>query len=151
MDQMTIYLILAGVFGLFMAWGIGANDVANAMATSVGSGALRIKQAVILAAIFEFAGAYLAGGEVTKTIRKGIVEPDAMGHAGGIAGGRNLAVNCLKKRLAGIYNPLYRRCCCRFCSCRNRYGSGELGQGWNHRDELGGIAITGWYPGIYHF
>ena len=77
MDQMTIYLILAGVFGLFMAWGIGANDVANAMATSVGSGALRIKQAVILAAIFEFAGAYLAGGEVTKTIRKGIVEPDA--------------------------------------------------------------------------
>ncbi len=77
MDQMTIYLILAGVFGLFMAWGIGANDVANAMATSVGSGALRIKQAVVLAAIFEFAGAYLAGGEVTKTIRKGIIEADA--------------------------------------------------------------------------
>ena len=77
MDQMTIYLILAGVFGLFMAWGIGANDVANAMATSVGSGALRMKQAVILAAIFEFSGAYLAGGEVTKTIRKGIVEPEA--------------------------------------------------------------------------
>jgi PiT family inorganic phosphate transporter len=77
MDQMTIYLILAGVFGLFMAWGIGANDVANAMATSVGSKAITIKQAVILAAIFEFAGAYLAGGEVTKTIRKGIVEPDA--------------------------------------------------------------------------
>jgi len=77
MDQMTIYLILAGVFGLFMAWGIGANDVANAMATSVGSGALRIKQAVVVAAIFEFAGAYLAGGEVTKTIRKGIVEADA--------------------------------------------------------------------------
>lgn len=77
MDQMTIYLILAGVFGLFMAWGIGANDVANAMATSVGSGALRMKQAVVLAAIFEFAGAYLAGGEVTKTIRKGIIEADA--------------------------------------------------------------------------
>jgi len=77
MDQMTIYLILAGVFGLFMAWGIGANDVANAMATSVGSGALRLKQAVVIAAIFEFAGAYLAGGEVTKTIRKGIVEADA--------------------------------------------------------------------------
>lgn len=77
MDQMTIYIILAGVFGLFMAWGIGANDVANAMATSVGSGALRMKQAVVLAAIFEFAGAYLAGGEVTATIRKGIVEADA--------------------------------------------------------------------------
>jgi len=77
MDQMTIYLILAGVFGLFMAWGIGANDVANAMATSVGSRAITIKQAVILAAIFEFSGAYLAGGEVTKTIRKGIVDADA--------------------------------------------------------------------------
>ena len=77
MDQMTIYLILAAAFGLFMAWGIGANDVANAMATSVGSKALTIKQAVILAAIFEFLGAYLAGGEVTKTIRKGIVDADA--------------------------------------------------------------------------
>jgi len=77
MDQMTIYLILAGAFGLFMAWGIGANDVANAMATSVGSKAITIKQAIILAAFFEFAGAYLAGGEVTSTIRKGIVEADA--------------------------------------------------------------------------
>ncbi|MFT5260868.1 MAG: PiT family inorganic phosphate transporter [Saprospiraceae bacterium] len=77
MDQTTVYLILAGVFGLFMAWGIGANDVANAMATSVGSRALTVKQAVIIAAIFEFAGAYLAGGEVTKTIRKGIVDTGA--------------------------------------------------------------------------
>ncbi len=77
MDQSTIYLILAGVFGLFMAWGIGANDVANAMATSVGSKALRIGQAIVIAGIFEFAGAYLAGGEVTKTIRKGIVSPEA--------------------------------------------------------------------------
>ena len=76
MDQMTIYIILAGVFGLFMAWGIGANDVANAMATSVGSRALTVKKAIIIAAIFEFAGAYLAGGQVTKTIRKGIIEAD---------------------------------------------------------------------------
>ncbi len=77
MDQSTIYLILAGVFGLFMAWGIGANDVANAMATSVGSKALRIGQAIVIAGVFEFAGAYLAGGEVTNTIRKGIVAPEA--------------------------------------------------------------------------
>jgi PiT family inorganic phosphate transporter len=57
-----------------MAWGIGANDVANAMATSIGSGALTIRQALLVAGIFEFAGAVLAGGEVTKTIRKGMIE-----------------------------------------------------------------------------
>jgi PiT family inorganic phosphate transporter len=74
----VVFLILAGVFGLFMAWGIGANDVANAMATSVGSKALTIKQAIFVAAIFEFAGAILAGGQVTKTIRKGIVDADLL-------------------------------------------------------------------------
>ena len=71
-----IFLILACVFGFFMAWGVGANDVANAMGTSVGSRALTIKQAIVIAMIFEFAGAYLAGGEVTATIRKGIISPD---------------------------------------------------------------------------
>ncbi len=74
MTEFNIYLLLAGAFGLFMAWGIGANDVANAMATSVGSKALTVKKAIIIAAIFEFAGAYLAGGQVTSTIRKGIVD-----------------------------------------------------------------------------
>ena len=67
-------VILAALVGFFMAWGIGANDVANAMGTSVGSKALTIKQAIIIAMIFEFAGAYLAGGEVTSTIRKGIID-----------------------------------------------------------------------------
>lgn len=70
----TIIIIIAALFGFFMAWGIGANDVANAMGTSVGSKALTIKQAVVIAMIFEFAGAYLAGGEVTSTIRKGIID-----------------------------------------------------------------------------
>ena len=72
----TLLIILAGLFGFFMAWGVGANDVANAMGTSVGSKALTIKQAILIAMVFEFAGAYLAGGEVTSTIRKGIVDTD---------------------------------------------------------------------------
>ncbi|HHJ15914.1 MAG TPA: inorganic phosphate transporter [Gammaproteobacteria bacterium] len=74
----TVFLVLAAVFGLFMAWGIGANDVANAMATSVGSRALTIKQAVVIAAVFEFAGAFLAGGQVTKTVRKGIIDANML-------------------------------------------------------------------------
>lgn len=72
----TILILMAGAFGFFMAWGVGANDVANAMGTSVGSKALTIKQAILIAMVFEFAGAYLAGGEVTSTIRKGIVDTD---------------------------------------------------------------------------
>jgi len=74
MEDQLVYLALAGLFGLFMAWGIGANDVANAMATSIGSGALTIRQALLVAAVFEFSGAVLAGGEVTSTIRRGIID-----------------------------------------------------------------------------
>lgn len=85
-ENASLFLILAGFFGLFMAWGIGANDVANAMATSVGSKALTIKHAIIIAAIFEFSGAVLAGGEVTKTIRKGIID------AGGLSATPELLV-----------------------------------------------------------
>ncbi|MBZ0330095.1 inorganic phosphate transporter [Halomonas sp. ANAO-440] len=73
-----IFIILACLFGFFMAWGVGANDVANAMGTSVGSKAITIKQAIIIAVIFEFLGAWLAGGEVTATIRGGIVDPDLL-------------------------------------------------------------------------
>lgn len=72
------FIILACLFGFFMAWGVGANDVANAMGTSVGSKAITIKQAIIIAVIFEFLGAWLAGGEVTETIRKGIIDPAAL-------------------------------------------------------------------------
>jgi PiT family inorganic phosphate transporter len=66
---------IALVFGFYMAWSIGANDAANAMGTSVGSKAVSFKEAVIIAAIFEFSGAFLAGAGVTDTMRKGIIDP----------------------------------------------------------------------------
>lgn len=77
---MEAYLVLtlALVFGLYMAWGIGANDVANAMATSVGSRALTVGQAIMIAAVFEFLGAFLAGGEVTSTVRKDILDVSSL-------------------------------------------------------------------------
>jgi PiT family inorganic phosphate transporter len=74
-----IFLGMACVFGFFMAWGVGANDVANAMGTSVGAGAITIKQAIVIAMVFEFAGAWLAGGEVTSTIRSGIIDIERAG------------------------------------------------------------------------
>lgn len=71
----TLIVVITAIFGLLMAFGIGANDVSNAMGTSVGSGAITPKQAIVIAIIFEFAGAYLAGGEVTETIKSSVVDP----------------------------------------------------------------------------
>jgi PiT family inorganic phosphate transporter len=69
-------LVIGAVLALYMAWAIGANDVANAMGTSVGSGALTITGAVVVAGVLEFTGAFLAGGHVTNTVRKGILDAD---------------------------------------------------------------------------
>lgn len=74
----TAMMIMAVIFGLYMTWGIGANDLANAMGTSVGAGAVSVRQAICIAMIFEFLGAVLAGGHVTKTIRKGIIDPSSI-------------------------------------------------------------------------
>lgn len=72
-----IIVVITAIFGFIMAFGIGANDVANAMGTSVGSGTITAKQAIYIALIFEFFGAYLAGGEVAETIKSGIIATDA--------------------------------------------------------------------------
>ncbi|HJP17435.1 MAG TPA: inorganic phosphate transporter [Nitrospinota bacterium] len=77
----TIILVVAVSFGFYMAWNIGANDAANSMGTSVGSGALTLKQAVIAASVFSFIGAVLLGGDVTNTIRKGMIDPGIFDHA----------------------------------------------------------------------
>lgn len=71
---------LALILGFYMAWNIGANDVANAMGTSVGSKALTLKRAVFLAAILEFSGAFFVGSHVSETIQKGIVDPQIFQH-----------------------------------------------------------------------
>ena len=83
-DQLTWLVVFAAFLAFFAAYGIGANDVANAYATSVGAKSLTIKQAVVLAAIFEFLGAVTMGSSVAKTIRKGIVHADCFAQNPGL-------------------------------------------------------------------
>ena len=78
MSPDTIVLIFATLVGLYMAANIGANDLANAMGTSVGSGALTIRRAVIISIVANLLGAVLAGGHVTNTISKGMINPDLL-------------------------------------------------------------------------
>ena len=74
MPNELILHILVLIIGFYMAWNIGANDVANAMGTSVGAGALTIRRAIILAAIFEFSGAFFCGGNVADTMQRGLID-----------------------------------------------------------------------------
>lgn len=84
MSPTTIILVVAVLGGLYMAWTIGANDVANAMGTSVGSGALTLVAAIVIAGTLEFAGAVLIGSHVTETISKGIVDVSLFEPAGAL-------------------------------------------------------------------
>ena len=81
MDSNLVIILIAAIgCGLYMAWAIGANDVANSMGTSVGAGAVTVGGAIVIAGVFEFLGAFLAGGEVTSTIRKGIIDAEVLQH-----------------------------------------------------------------------
>lgn len=74
MEYGFIFVVLACIVGLWMTWGIGANDLANIMSTAMGSRAISVKQAMIIAIVFEIAGAFLGGNEVSETIRGGIID-----------------------------------------------------------------------------
>lgn len=78
MDHGTLFILLACLFGLIMTWGVGANDLANVMSTSIGSNSITIRQAIIIAILFEFLGAYLGGMQVSNTIRHGIINTDVL-------------------------------------------------------------------------
>src|SRR5579862_9037496 len=75
MEYSVIFILLACGVGLWMTWGVGANDLANIMSTAMGSKALSVRQALFIAIVFEVAGAFLGGSGVTDTIRGGIIEP----------------------------------------------------------------------------
>ena len=111
---MSVSATLLGVgtaSAVFMAWGIGANDVANEFATSIGSKVLTLKKALVLAAVFESCGAILAGSHVSDTIRKGIVDVDlyvnepyllAIGMICALVGGGGVVINCELFQVASI-------------------------------------------------
>ncbi len=81
MDLNLVLQFSALLLGFYMAWNIGANDVSNAMGTSVGSKALSLRRAVFLAAILEFSGAFFVGSSVSETIQKGIIDPVIFEHS----------------------------------------------------------------------
>lgn len=78
MEYGLIFIVLAGVVGLWMTWGVGANDLANIMSTTMGSKALTVRQALIIAIIFEVMGAFFGGSEVSETVRGGIIDLKAV-------------------------------------------------------------------------
>jgi len=78
MEYGLIYIIGAAGLGLLMTWGVGSNDLSNVLSTTMGSKAVKLKHVIIIAIIFEFAGAFLASGSVTNTIRHGIIDLDVL-------------------------------------------------------------------------
>lgn len=80
MNLNELYIILACVFGIMMTWSVGANDLANIMSTTLGSKAISVRTAIIIAIVFEFAGAFLGGSGVSNTLRGGIINTQLLHH-----------------------------------------------------------------------
>jgi inorganic phosphate transporter, PiT family len=80
LDHAFLIIIIALVLGFIMTWGVGANDLANILSTSIGSRSVSVKQALMIAVVFEFAGALLGGSHVTNTIRSGIINASLLSH-----------------------------------------------------------------------
>ena len=78
LEHKILFIFIAALLGFYMTWGIGANDVANAMGTAVGAGGVTIKQTIIIAVVFEFLGAIIAGAHVTNTLQKDIIHLDSV-------------------------------------------------------------------------
>jgi hypothetical protein len=145
--DITFFFLAALAVGFYMAWNIGANDVANSMGTSVGSKAITLRQAVIIAGIFELTGAVFFGKHVTKTIRKGIVDPSQISDPSLVAIGAFSALFAAALWLTfATWKGLPRL----WHSCRRLWHS-ELGQDGKNCCKLGDITTCRRACGIHSF
>ena len=163
----TFYIISAGLSAFFAAYGIGANDLANVFGTSVGSKSLTVRQAIVLASIFEFSGAVLMGSNVNKTIRKGIADPGCFSDNPGLmiygmtvvtlsvgiwlvlASYFEMPVSTTHSCIGGIIGmTLMSRGhrCVIWNYSKNDYGNGTVNMGWENFPWLDGVSeiVVSW-------
>ena len=150
----TFFIALTGLLGLYMAWTVGANDVANSMADAVGSKSVSIRKAIILAAICEFCGAVLVGSHVTQTVRKGIVDPTALASMPNVTAQEGAALLALGMMAALLAAAIWLHIATRFgmpVSTTHSIvgavaGVGVVAAGWSavHWGKLGQI-IASWF------
>ena len=137
MTAETIILIVGFTFGFYMAWNIGANDVANSMASAVGAKAITIRQAVFIAGILNIVGATFIGSHVTNTIRKGIISTEVMSDPHLALAG---ALAALLAAALWVSFALHRRRHDRFRHHGRRFWNGQLGKTGGCSAQLGDFS-----------